>query len=95
MTFSEFGRRIASNDSLGTDHGAAAPMFIFGSKVEGNLYGKAPIIPEKVTTEDNLPMYTDFRAVYASVLNDWMMLPKKEITNSFFKDFGALKFIRS
>ena len=75
VTFSEFGRRIASNDSLGTDHGAAAPMFVFGAGVKGGMYGKAPVIAEKITHEDNLAMDIDFRSVYASLLKDWMQVP--------------------
>ena len=49
MTFSEFGRRIKSNDSLGTDHGAAAPMFLFGSKVQSGVIGNSPQIPATLT----------------------------------------------
>lgn len=94
MTFSEFGRRIASNDSLGTDHGAAAPLFVFGSKVKGNIYGENPEIQSKVTLEDNLPMQTDFRRVYASVLQDWMKLSKEKISEILFKDYGSLSFIK-
>lgn len=95
MTFSEFGRRIASNDSLGTDHGSAAPLFIFGSKAKGNIYGKGPEIPGKVTHDNNLSMQTDFRAVYASVLSDWMRVSKQDITNLLFKEFESLPFIRT
>lgn len=95
MTFSEFGRRIASNDSLGTDHGAAAPLFIFGAKVHGNIYGKEPEIPGKVTNEDNLAMHTDFRSVYASILKNWMMISHRDNAGLLFKEFELLPFIRS
>jgi uncharacterized protein (DUF1501 family) len=95
MTFSEFGRRIASNDSLGTDHGAAAPLFIFGPNVKGGVYGQGPEIPANVTHDDNLVMQTDFRAVYASVLSNWMKVPKHDVSNLLFKDFESLQFIRS
>ena len=68
LTFSEFGRRITDNASMGTDHGAAAPMFVFGANVKNGILGKNPMIPEKATIEDNVGMQHDFRAVYASVL---------------------------
>lgn len=71
MTFSEFGRRIKSNDSLGTDHGAAAPLFIFGKKVKPGITGNSPLIPDTVTANDNVPMQVDFRAIYASILKYW------------------------
>jgi uncharacterized protein (DUF1501 family) len=74
MTFSEFGRRIQSNFSLGTDHGAAAPMFVFGNKVTPGIIGNNPTISSTVSVNDNLPMEYDFRQVYASVLQQWFEL---------------------
>lgn len=74
MTFSEFGRRIQSNFSLGTDHGAAAPMFVFGNKVNPGIIGNNPTISANVDVRDNLPMEYDFRQVYASVLQQWFEL---------------------
>lgn len=91
MTFSEFGRRISSNDSLGTDHGAAAPLFVFGSAVKGNIYGKNPEIPEKVTNDDNIPMQMDFRQVYSTLLQGWMNVPKTEFAKILYKDYGPLE----
>jgi uncharacterized protein (DUF1501 family) len=90
MTFSEFGRRIKSNDSLGTDHGAAAPLFLFGSQVKGGMIGSNPIIPNSVTVDDNLPMQYDFRSVYASVLRDWFGVPQDELESVLLKDFQSL-----
>ena len=72
MTFSEFGRRIVSNASSGTDHGSAAPMFVFGNEVIGGVTGSNPHIPSKATYKDNLDMQYDFRQVYASVLEQWL-----------------------
>jgi uncharacterized protein (DUF1501 family) len=95
MTFSEFGRRIASNDSFGTDHGAAAPLFIFGSKVKGNIYGKNPEIPDIVTHQDNLVMQTDFRKIYSTVLHDWMQVPGPQLIQMLYKDYGSLPIIQS
>ncbi len=91
MTFSEFGRRIAANDSLGTDHGAAAPLFVFGQKIRGGRIGDNPEIPEQVGVEDNLPMKIDFRSVYAAFLREWMQLPETLITELLFKDEMPLK----
>ncbi len=71
MTFSEFGRRIASSDSLGTDHGTAETVILFGSKLKSGIIGTSPELPDKVTLADNLPVQFDFRSVYASVLTGW------------------------
>lgn len=79
MTFSEFGRRITSNASGGTDHGEAAPMFLFGKPVSGGILGDNPEIPENPTEEDNLPMQFDFRSVYATILRDWLCVPEADI----------------
>ncbi len=73
MTFSEFGRRIQSNASGGTDHGAAAPVFIFGGKVQGGIIGQNPTWPDKLTVNDNLAMQYDFRAIYSTLLEKWFL----------------------
>ncbi len=71
MTFSEFGRRIVSNASGGTDHGTAEPVIMFGSKVNAGIIGTSPVLPAAPTVNDNIPLQFDFRSVYASVLRDW------------------------
>jgi uncharacterized protein (DUF1501 family) len=71
MTFSEFGRRIVSNASLGTDHGTAEPVIMFGTKVNAGIMGTSPVLPVTPTVNDNIPLQFDFRSVYASVLKDW------------------------
>ena len=70
MTFSEFGRRVAQNASNGTDHGTAMPLFIVGGKVKGGVYGDHP----SLTDLDNgdLKHATDFRSVYATVVEKWL-----------------------
>lgn len=83
MTFSEFGRRIKSNSSVGTDHGAAAPMFLFGTKVEPGMLGQNPAIPATATVNDNIPMQYDFRSVYASILQNWFCLDKTIVDSLF------------
>ncbi len=72
MTFSEFGRRIKSNASGGTDHGAAAPLFLFGSQVTGGILGSNPTIAANVGGGDNIPYQNDFRNIYASLLKRWL-----------------------
>ncbi len=90
MTFSEFGRRIVSNASMGTDHGAAAPMFVFGNMVEGGVIGTNPDIRFGMTVEDNLPMETDFRQVYASVLQQWLCVEANDVSAILLRDFDTL-----
>ena len=94
MTFSEFGRRIKSNSSGGTDHGAAAPVMLFGSNVIGGILGANPVIPSTVTTEDNVPMLYDFRSVYASLLRDWFCLPAATVRETLFRDFQTLPIVK-
>ncbi len=95
MTFSEFGRRIASNDSDGTDHGAAAPLFLIGNKVNPQILGTNPIIPAVVDPKDSLPMQYDFRSVYGSVLMDWFCVPEATVKNLLFEDFQHLPILTS
>ena len=66
MTWSEFGRRVTGNASDGTDHGSAGPMFVVGAPVAGGLYGERPSLAS--LDKNNLRFTTDFRQVYASVL---------------------------
>jgi uncharacterized protein (DUF1501 family) len=83
MTFSEFGRRIKSNSSGGTDHGSAAPLFIFGSNAEPGMLGDNPAIPANATVNDNIPMQYDFRSVYSSLLEKWFCLDKTVVAGLF------------
>ncbi|PHR33727.1 MAG: hypothetical protein COA38_04755 [Fluviicola sp.] len=83
MTFSEFGRQVASNASLGTDHGDAAPMFLFGSCLNTNIMGANPVIGNTVVTQEGIPMQYDFRDIYASILKDWFEVPTAEIQTFF------------
>lgn len=94
MTFSEFGRRIKSNASTGTDHGAAAPMFVFGSMVQGGIIGSNPVIPSPITSSDNVPMQYDFRSVYASVLQDWFCVPSADLSTILLNNFQVLPLIQ-
>jgi len=77
LAFSEFGRRVEDNASMGTDHGTAGPMFLFGTPVKGGIYGKHPSLTE--LDEGDLIHTTDFRDVYAGVLQHWMGLDSEPI----------------
>ena len=79
MTFSEFGRQIRSNDSLGTDHGSAAPLMLFGSCVKPGILGENAHITVDSDPQDGVPMQYDFRSVYATVLKDWIGLDETTI----------------
>lgn len=70
LTFSEFGRRVAENASQGTDHGAAAPMFLVGGKVKGGVHGPIPDL--KNLDDGDVRFNIDFRQVYAATLDQWM-----------------------
>lgn len=83
ITFSEFGRQIASNASNGTDHGDAAPLFVFGECVSSQLIGPNPTIPNQQIPQAGVTMQIDFRDVYASLLKDWFMVPENEIQQLF------------
>jgi len=94
MTFSEFGRRITSNASLGTDHGTSAPMFLFGTPVSPRIFGSNPEISPTATSRDNLAMQHDFRAVYASLLKDWLGASSTEAESVLLKnDLATLPLI--
>jgi len=79
MTFSEFGRRIEENGSRGTDHGSAAPMFLFGPSLNGNGFiGQAAKLQEP-DDYGNLQFYTDFRDIYANVLENWLCIDSQTV----------------
>ena len=89
MVFSEFGRRVAQNGSGGTDHGTAAPMFLIGDNVKAGLLGKHPSLTK--LDQGDLMYNTDFRQVYASVLEDWMGADSKEILGKRYTKSAVLK----
>jgi uncharacterized protein (DUF1501 family) len=89
MTFSEFGRRIKSNSSVGTDHGAAAPMFVFGKPVQGGVLGDNPTIQPVATVNDNVPMQYDFRSIYSTLLEKWFCLDKAAVQGLFPPNVNA------
>ena len=88
MTFSEFGRRPQENESRGTDHGTAAPLFVMGGRIQGPLHGTAPDL--RVVKNADLAFTTDFRSVYATVLDRWLAAPADDILGQAHPRLGFL-----
>ncbi len=88
MTFSEFGRRIEENGSHGTDHGEGSPLFLIGGGVKGGLYGNAPDL--SATNMGNVRFTTDFRSVYATVLERWLGRPSAPVLDGTFTQLALL-----
>ena len=91
MTWSEFGRRVEENGSLGTDHGTAAPMFILGNGVNRGIFGEPPSLTS-LDANGNLKYTVDFRTVYATVLDRWMGASSRDVLGG---SFGAQNFLPS
>lgn len=87
MTFSEFGRRAASNASYGTDHGNAAPMLVYGTCLNPGVYGDNPDLQN--LQNGNIPLQHDYRQVFTSVVKDWFAAPDAAIEHIKFEDFVA------
>jgi uncharacterized protein (DUF1501 family) len=82
MIYSEFGRRVMSNASDGTDHGTSAPVLLIGNGVKGGLYGEQPPL-DALDANGNLEVTTDFRAIYGGLLNDVLATPVSDIIPSW------------
>lgn len=94
MTFSEFGRRIKSNASLGTDHGAAAPLMMFGKHVKKGILGNSPDIPADIQVVNNIPFQYDFRSVYSSILQQWFCVKQPALDSILLQNYQALPLIQ-
>lgn len=94
MTYSEFGRRIRSNDGLGTDHGTAAPLFLFGNCVANQVLGDAPEIDTEVDVLEGVQMQYDFRNIYSTILTDWLGASQTESNTVLFDNFDALPLFK-
>jgi uncharacterized protein (DUF1501 family) len=90
MTFSEFGRRVSENANGGTDHGAAAPMFIVGNKVKAGLLGQYPSLAPQDLFQGDIKYNVDFRSVYAGILESWLKTKSAPILG---KQFAPLQIV--
>ena len=88
MTFSEFGRRVDQNASGGTDHGAAAPIFLLGGGLRGGVHGRHPSLT--LLDRGDLAWTTDFRSVYATVLERWLKVPADQVLGRCFPTLGIV-----
>jgi uncharacterized protein (DUF1501 family) len=94
-TFTEFGRRIKSNNSGGTDHGTATPIFFFGPAVNPQIVGTNPQLPLNATVDDNIEMQHDFRAVYYTILKDWFQLTTAQLNAVLFTTYPILPIFQN
>ncbi len=95
MTFSEFGRRIISNASGGTDHGTSEPVMVFGPGVNPGIIGSNPVIPPAATVNDNLAMQHDYRSIYAAVLSDWFGVSSTVMGKVLLNSYPILPVFRN
>ena len=86
LVFSEFGRRAAENTRLGTDHGTANHMYVIGKQVRGGHYGEVPSLTD-LDEGGNLKYTTDFRRVYASLIEGWLGHDSRSLLSGDFKTF--------
>lgn len=89
VTFSEFGRRVKENGSLGTDHGAASQMFVIGEKVRPGPIGAHPSVTDLV--DGDLKHHTDFRSVYATLLEQWLRIPARSVLGDEYPTVPLLR----
>jgi uncharacterized protein (DUF1501 family) len=90
MTFSEFGRRVSDNASGGTDHGAAAPLFLLGGRAKAGLLGRFPSLAPADLYQGDLQHTVDFRSVYAAVLENWLQTRSETILGRRFEPLPIL-----
>jgi len=89
MSFSEFGRRVGQNASQGTDHGTAAPMFLFGPMVNAGVLNAHPSLTD--LDAGDLKYTVDFRSVYTGVLANWLKADAKTILGGHFDAAPVIK----
>jgi uncharacterized protein (DUF1501 family) len=90
LVFSEFGRTVKDNGS-GTDHGAGSVAFVLGDPVKGGLYGQYPSLRRDQLLEGDLGFHTDFRSVYATLLERWMGVDSEPIVQGTFEQFDLIR----
>lgn len=90
MTVSEFGRRIGQNASNGTDHGSAAPLMMFGAGLNGSGFVGTPPDLQNTDANGNLAFHTDFREIYATVLENWLCIDPQAVDMVLGQSFNRL-----
>jgi uncharacterized protein (DUF1501 family) len=90
-TFSEFGRRVQENGSQGTDHGSGSCMFVAGPGVKAGLVGKHPSLRTDDLDDGDLKHHTDFRQVYATLLDRWLEVDSRHVLDGKFEHVALLK----
>ena len=88
LCFSEFGRRVNENASEGTDHGTAGPVFLAGSSVNPGLIGQQPQLDD--LKDGDLKHHTDFRSVYANVLQKWLGCEPADVLHGHYEPVDAI-----
>jgi hypothetical protein len=91
LTFTEFGRRVKSNESYGTDHGTATPVFVFGTQVNNGIYGVNPSLKEEDLHNYNLVYNIDYRQIYTSVIQDWFEGDNQALIQTGFSEWVNTK----
>jgi uncharacterized protein (DUF1501 family) len=89
MTFSEFGRTVSENGRRGTDHGAAAPVFLAGGAINGGLFGRHPSLTD--LDQDAQKFHTDYRRVYATLLQQWLGYDAAAIIGASYQPLDLLR----
>lgn len=89
LCFSEFGRRVQENASLGTDHGTSGPVFLAGGGVRAGVIGHPPSLTD--LEDGDLKMQFDFRQVYATILEDWLGIPPQAALAGSFEKLDFLR----
>jgi len=87
--YSEFGRRVRANSGDGTDHGTAGPVFLLGANAGGRLIGAQPSLTD--LEDGDIKFHTDFRQVYAAILDKWLGVSSKEVLGAEFKAVEIFK----
>jgi len=89
LVYSEFGRRVKENGSAGTDHGAAGPVFLIGEGVQPGIHGAHPSLTD--LDDGDLKFHTDFRSIYAALLDDWLKVPSPGIIQGTYPKLSLVK----
>ncbi len=94
MAFTEFGRRIRSNKSEGTDHGEAFPALLFGNAINPVIHGENPTLTTSIDAKANIPWKVDIRSIYRSLLTDWFKADPADIREVLQGDFMQIQVLK-